>query len=82
MTISWTQAVAEAVRRHVAKTGSAIFTRQELIDSELDQIVADTGSKGQTPAMTLSRELQEMRDRGEIVFIDDHGTYQLVNADI
>ena len=51
---SWSEAVTNAVRRHVAKTSSREFTRQALIDSELDAIVADTGSAGATPNQTLA----------------------------
>jgi len=76
---SWSEAVESAVRRHVAKTGSRVFTRQALIDEELDAIVADTGSAGATPHQTLSRELQQLRDTGLIEFIDQ-GTYRLVGA--
>jgi putative restriction endonuclease len=72
---SWSEAVTNAVRRHVAETGSAIFTRQALIDSQLDAIVADTGSAGATPHQTLSRELQQMRDTGLLEFLDQ-GTYR------
>lgn len=74
--LSWSVAVEAAVRRHVAKTGSRLFTRQALMDSELDAIVADTGSAGATPHQTLSRELQQLRDNGVIEFID-FGTYRL-----
>ncbi len=55
-----------------------VFTRQELIDGELDTIIGDTGSKGATPDMTLSRELQQLRDAGVLEFIDDRGTYRLM----
>jgi putative restriction endonuclease len=75
---SWTEAVTDAVQRHVAKTGSSIFTRQALIDAELDAIVADTGSAGATPHQTLSRELQQLRDAGVLEFVD-HGAYKLLN---
>ena len=78
MAISWTEAVETAVKRHVDATGDNVFTRQALIDSELDQIVRETRSTGLTPAMTLSRELQEMRDRGQIEFVDERGTYRFV----
>ncbi|HEU5068158.1 MAG TPA: hypothetical protein VFT61_08240 [Sphingomicrobium sp.] len=52
----WSEVVEEAVRRHVASIGDSTFTRQELIDAELDRIVGETGSQGATPQMTLSRE--------------------------
>lgn len=72
---NWSEAVTNAVRRHVAETGSPIFTRQALIDSQLDAIVADTGSAGATPHQTLSRELQQLRDTGLLEFLDQ-GTYR------
>lgn len=76
---TWSEAVTNAVRRHVAATGSAIFTRQALIDSQLDAIVADTGSAGATPHQTLSRELQQLRDAGLLEFLDQ-GTYRWKGA--
>lgn len=74
----WSEVVEEAVRRHVASSGSAEFTRQDLIDAELELIVSETGSQGKTPESTLSRELQQLRDEGVIEFIDDRGSYRLV----
>lgn len=74
----WSETVEEAVRRHVAKTGSHAFTRQGLIDAELATIVAATGSEGITPERALSRELQQLRDRGVIEFVDDRGSYRLI----
>ena len=72
---NWSKAVQDAVRRHVLKTGSTIFTRQALIDAELDSIIAATGSVGLTPHQTLSRQLQELRDIGVLEFLDN-GTYR------
>ncbi len=66
---SWSEAVAAAVRRHVALTGSTIFDRQALIDTEGDRILQDTGSDGATPWQTLSRVLQELRDSGSLEFV-------------
>lgn len=66
---TWTDAVLSAVRRHVHRTGSTIFSRQALIDGEMEAIVAATGSVGATPWQTLSRELQELRDRGLLEFV-------------
>jgi putative restriction endonuclease len=68
-TKSWSEAVISAVRRHVQRTGSTLFTRQALIDSEMPAILAATGSSGATPWQTLSRELQELRDRGRLEFV-------------
>ena len=74
----WSEVVEEAVRRHVASSGSSEFTRQELVDAELDWIVNETGSEGQTPQQTLSRELQQLRDAGVLAFVDDRGAYRLI----
>ena len=72
---SWSDAVTDAVRRQVATTGSPIFTRQALLDAELDAIITATGSAGATPHQTLSRELQQLRDTGLLEFLDQ-GTYR------
>lgn len=75
---NWSETVEDAVRRHCANIGSQSFSRQDLIDAELARIVAETGSRGVTPEMTLSRELQELRDKGVIAFVDDRGSYRLI----
>lgn len=74
----WSEVVEEAVRRHVDSTGDPVFSRQELRDAELDRIISETGSAGETPHQTLSRELQQLRDGGVLEFVDDRGTYRLV----
>ena len=74
----WSEVVEEAVRRHVDSTGDPVFTRQELIDGEMNRIVSETGSEGATPHQTLSRELQQLRDTGVIELVDDRGTYRLI----
>lgn len=75
----WSNAVEIAVRRLAARSGSAEFTRQQMIDEELGRIVDETGSRGATPEMTLSRELQQLRDRGGIEFVTP-GHYRLIEA--
>ena len=66
------------MRRLAARHGSADFTRQQMIEEELGRIVRETGSRGTTPEMTLSRELQELRDRGDIEFLGS-GHYRLLD---
>lgn len=72
----WREAVWKAVQRR-ARDGSV--TRAELIEFELDQIVAEVGSKGLTPHQTLSRELQELRDAGVLIF-DGEGHYRIASG--
>ena len=78
MTMSWTEAVTEAVRRIAARRPDGMFNRQDLLAEERDRMVADTGSQGETPEQTISRELQQLREAGIIEFVDDAGTYRLI----
>jgi putative restriction endonuclease len=75
----WSEVVEVAVRRHVDSTGDPVFTRQELMDAELNRIVSETESEGATPHMMLSREFQQLRDQGVLEFVDDRGTYRLIS---
>ncbi len=65
--------------RYAGREGSAEFTLQDLIHTELPRIIRETGSRGATPEATLRRELQELRDRGGIVFLGQ-GRYRLSAA--
>jgi hypothetical protein len=73
--MKWKDAVRLAIARHCRVTKSDIFSRKSLIQKELARIVSDTNAKGATPEQTLSRILQELRNAGEIEFVDDHGIY-------
>lgn len=73
--MGWKESVEKAVKRLIKKTGNRVFSRQQLIESELDRIVGEVGSKGKTPHQTLSRVLQELRDEGVIKF-ESAGTYR------
>jgi len=77
--LSWTEAVTDAVHRIAATKPDGVFTRQELVSEEGDRMCADTGSTGETPMQTVSRELQQLRDTGVIEFTDDRGTYRLID---
>ena len=76
---TWSQAVEDAIRRRASASADAVFTRAELIEHKLPGIVADLGTVGATPEQTLSRELQQARERGIIEFVDDQGTYRLTD---
>ncbi len=73
----WQEAVLHAIHRLCQRKGSRIFTRQELISEELPRIIEETMSTGATPAQTLSRVLQELRDMQLLEFLDERGTYRL-----
>jgi hypothetical protein len=74
---SWRDSVAAAVTRVIRRSGRRTFSRRELIEDELARIVEVTRSGGCTPHQTLSRVLQELRDDGQIEFLDP-GEYRAV----
>ncbi|HPU16187.1 MAG TPA: HNH endonuclease signature motif containing protein [Polymorphobacter sp.] len=71
---TWRQAVWEAVQRQGAR--GRVITLDALKAQELPRIMADTGRSGQTPAATMRRVLQELRDDGVLLF-DGGGNYRL-----
>lgn len=73
---TWKEAVTNAIERLGSKKASKEFSRKELIELELPTIVAEVGAKGETPAQTLSRVLQELCAIGAIEFIDGNGHYR------
>lgn len=76
--LTWTEAVTGAVHRAASKSAEKVFTRQQLQEEEGVRMCSETGTVGQTPMQTVSRELQQLRDAGVIEFLDDRGTYRLV----
>lgn len=76
MSSTWPNAVREAVRRVAFRHGSDRIERQVLLEEELDRIVAETQSMGETPEQTLSRVLQDLRNEGMLQFVQS-GQYRL-----
>jgi len=72
----WRKAVWEAVQRRAT---DGVITRAQLIEFELDRIIHEVDSKGSTPHQTLSRELQELRDVGVLLF-DGDGSYRIASG--
>ncbi len=75
--MTWRPAVLDAIHRFVGQTGNAVFTRQQLIENELDEIVRQTCSVGKTPASTMDRVHQELVLEGKIERVGD-GVYRLL----
>lgn len=73
----WKESVEKAIKRLTKKSGSRVFTRQQLIESELDQVIGEVGSDGKTPHQTLSRVLQELRNDKAIKF-EQRGIYKFL----
>ncbi len=78
----WHDATLLGLRRYADRHRTRVIKRQRLVAEELDQIVADADASGATPAQTLSRVLQELRDKGLIQFLQQPGTYLLLDSPI
>lgn len=74
--MNWIDAVREAIDEVCNRKMTDVFTRDELIRQQLASIVKATGSQGRTPENTLSRILQDLRDLGEVEFVNDRGVYR------
>jgi len=72
----WRDSVLDALQRLSSGSKPAVVTREQLIAQELPTIVRETQSVGGTPHQTLSRELQQLRDRGLVEFLSP-GRYRL-----
>lgn len=78
MKVSWNDAVLECVREFCKNRGTTEFSRQEFLDSELPRIIRLTGTLGNTPDKTTDATMQRLRDEGYLAFIDNKGTYRLL----
>jgi hypothetical protein len=77
--VSWKEATIEALTRMSLRHKTNFLTRSQIIQEELDRISQEVAMSGLTPAQTLSRTLQELRDDGYIEF-DGHGGYTLLSS--
>ncbi|AUV82035.1 hypothetical protein C2R22_10550 [Salinigranum rubrum] len=71
----WRDAVRRELERFRRDTGSPCVSRQELLDQALPRFERQF-SDAKTPEQTMSRVLQELRDRDEIEFVD-RGLYEI-----
>ncbi|HXT12099.1 MAG TPA: hypothetical protein VN873_11100 [Candidatus Angelobacter sp.] len=62
--MSWHESVLNAIRRITRRTGHRVFSRQDLIATELRRIISETDPGSGTPEQTLNRVLQEMKTVG------------------
>lgn len=74
----WQDAVLEAIVRVTDTLGSSNFTRQQLLEHELENLCEATGTVGATPNQTLSREVQSLRNKGILEF-GKPGHYNLLH---
>jgi len=79
--LSWRKAVKNAIKNLVDRHGDPIFTRQSLIDEEMDYIKRSTRSEGKTPTQTLSRVLQELWKEEDFITHKRRGVYEFKGDD-
>ncbi len=79
--LSWKKAVKNAIKNLVERHGEPIFTRQSLIDEEMDYIKRATGCERKTPTQTLSRVLQELWKEEDFITHKRRGVYELKGDD-
>lgn len=81
MTSRWKSTVTLALHRYSKRHASLQIERSAFIREELPAMLRETLSAGRTPAQTVSRVLQELRDEGKL-FFSDSGVYVLTDAAI
>lgn len=62
--MTWHESVIAAIQRVTTRNKTRVFTRQDLIATELPQIISETKPGTGTPEQTLNRVLQELRTVG------------------
>lgn len=77
--MTWHDATLESLVRMSLRHRRNYFTRTEIIEEELWKIAEVVQTAGKTPAQTLSRVLQDLRDEGYLEF-DGHGGYTLIGS--
>lgn len=75
--MDWKSSVLASIMRLSKRKGTDVFTRQELIEEELSHVALEVGSVGVTPAQTMSRVLQELRD-DQVIDFESPGVYRLL----
>jgi hypothetical protein len=81
MTLKWRDAVLAALHRYTARNRTAKIERKAFLGQELSYIAQAVGSIGRTPAQTVSRVLQELRDEGRL-FFSSAGVYVFADQSI
>lgn len=76
----WREVVRRELHRFREQTGTDIVERQDLLEQSLPVLEREFPD-AKTPGQTLSRILQELRDRDELEFLDRDGTYKILDLD-
>lgn len=77
MKLTWQNAVKSGLERYSVRNLTVKIERSKFLQQELERIIFETGSYGKTPAQTVSRILQELRDDKYLFFSSSTGSYIL-----
>ena len=81
MPATWRESVLDALHRYTVRNQTSKVERKPFLAQELASMSAAVGSIGRTPAQTVSRVLQELRDEGAL-FFSATGVYVLTDQPI
>lgn len=74
----WREVTRRELHRYREQTGYSVVERQDLLD-QTRPILEQEFPNADTPGQTLSRVLQELRDRDELEFLDSRGRYRILD---
>lgn len=81
MSITWHESVIAGLRRYTLRNQTSKVERKPFLAQELHTMSVAVGSAGRTPAQTVSRILQELRDQGRLYF-SSGGVYVLTDQPV
>lgn len=81
MPTTWRQSVLDGLHRYTVRNQTSRIERKPFLEQELASMSAAVASIGTTPAQTVSRVLQELRDEGAL-FFSSTGVYVLTDQTI
>lgn len=77
----WREVVREELARYREQTGLAVVERQDLLEQSRSRLETEFPASN-THGQSLSRTLQELRERDEIAFLPEaDGTYRILSLD-
>lgn len=75
----WQELLLGCIKKHCDQSGTRFFSFQDML--QFLSVFTKAFPNNNTPESTLARQLQILRDKGIIKFIDNKGNYELINQD-
>ena len=77
----WRRVVRRELNRYHAETGHEVLERRSFLD-QFQPVLEREFPDNRTPGQKFSQIMQQLRDRDEVEFIDDAGTYRILSLDL